>query len=189
MKVDKVIKEKAKLYKENNFSDALQYHIDNDLGLEDSIFRLDSKAYSDLAKEVKDNKPYWSESNKILSGKSAWMAENLDIGKSALFKNRSTKKFETVKLDSPKRGGRRKFYVYRDSGKKNDEGKIIAHKIEWGDPNLSIKNGDTGRAKSFWARHQCDSAQKMNPKSRGFWACYGPSLFAKQLGISSSKPW
>jgi hypothetical protein len=38
-------------------------------------------------------------------------------------------------------------------------------------------------------RHQCDSAKKMDPNTPGFWACYAPSLFGKQLGLSSDNPW
>ena len=29
----------------------------------------------------------------------------------------------------------------------------------------------------------------MNPEKAGFWACYGPTLFGKQLGLKSDNPW
>ena len=70
------------------------------------------------------------------------------------------------------------------------EGNIIAVKIEWGDATgLSIKNDDPGAAASFWARQQCDLKKSMDPLTPKFWACYGPSLFNKQLGLQSDNPW
>ena len=55
--------------------------------------------------------------------------------------------------------------------------------------NLKIKNDDPGRSASFWKRHKCDSREKMDPLKAGFWACYGPSLFGKMLGLQSTNPW
>ena len=84
----------------------------------------------------------------------------------------------------------KKFIVYRDGGKTDKEtGEIVAKKIEWGDPNSTIKNDDPGRAANFWSRHGCDQKKKMDPTKAGFWACYGPTLFGKQLGIKSDSPW
>jgi len=116
------------------------------------------------------------------------MAKNLEVGKAAIYKPRGKDPIK-VKLDSPERGGDKKFIVYHNSGRTDKEGNIIATKIEWGDPNLTIKNDDPGRAASFWARHQCDLQKKMDPSKTGFWACYGPTLFGKQLGLKSDQPW
>ena len=112
------------------------------------------------------------------------MAKNLDVGKKAVYQGKS------VKLDTPKRGGKKKFIVYRDTGRTDADGNTVAKKVEWGDTTgLSIKNDDPGAAASFWARHGCDKAAKMDPTKPGFWACYGPTLFSKQLGLSSDNPW
>lgn len=165
-------------------SEGLKYHLDNDLDITDSVYRIGSKAYTDLFEEVKK---YWDEDNIILNGKSAWMAKNLEVGKKAIFRDRNAGRDLEVELDSPKRGGGKKFYVYHNSGKMKDE-KIVAMRIEWGDTTgLSIKNDDPAAAASFWARQQCDT--KMDPKTAGFWACYSSSLFSKQLGLSSDSPW
>ena len=84
-------------------------------------------------------------------------AKNLEVGKKAIYKDRKSGRTKKVKLDSPERGGNKKFIVYRNTGRTDKEtGEIVAKKIEWGDPGLSVKNDDPGRAKSFWARHQCD---------------------------------
>lgn len=167
-------------------SEGLRYHLENDLDLTDSVYRLGSEAYKNLFEEVKQ---YWDEGNIILKDKSAWMVKNLQVGKKAKFKTEDGKMMD-VELDTPSRGGDKKFQVYRDSGRKDEEGNIIAKKIQWGDTSgLSIKNDDPEAAASFWARHQCDLQKKMDPDTAGFWACYGPSLFSKQLGLSSDNPW
>jgi len=168
-------------------SEGLRYHIENDLDLTDSVYRLGSEAYKNLFEEVKK---YWDEGNIILKDKSAWMAKNLEVGTKAIYHDRDSGRDMHVELDSPKRGGDKKFVVYRNSGKKDDDGNILAKKIEWGDvTGLSIKNADPEAAASFWARQQCDSAGRKDPDTAGFWACYGPSLFSKQLGLSSDEPW
>lgn len=168
-------------------SEELKYHVNNGIGLEDTVFRLGSDAHGKLFEEVKE---YWDKGNIVLNGKGGWMAKNLEVGKDAIYKDRKSGRTTKVKLDSPKRGGNRKFIVYRNTGRTDKEtGKIVAKKIEWGDPKLAVKNDDPGRAASFWARHQCDQKKKMDPNKAGFWACYGPSLFGKQLGLKSTNPW
>ena len=168
-------------------SEELKYHIDNGLGLDDTIFRLGSDAHGKLFEEAKQ---YWDKGNIVLKGKSGWMAKNLEVGKKAIYKDRGSGRTSNVKLDSPSRGGDKKFIVYRNGGKTDEKGNIIAKKIQWGDTSgLSIKNDDPGASASFWARHQCDQKKKMDPNKPGFWACYAPSLFGKQLGLKSTQPW
>jgi len=169
----------------NNVSPELKAHIDEGLDLTNSFFRLGSEAYAKLFEEVKE---YWDKGNIILKGPSGWMAKNLEVGKPAVYKERGGKT-KKVKLDSPERGGNKKFIVYRNTGRTDDEGNVIAKKIEWGDPKLAVKNDDPGAAASFWARHKCDTAAKQDPNKAGFWACYGPTLFGKQLGLKSDQPW
>jgi len=162
-------------------SEGFRYHLENGLGISDSVYRLGSEAYKNLFEETKK---YWDEGNIILNGKEAWMAKNLEVGKDAIYDGKK------VELDTPKRGGDKKFIVYHNSGKKDDDGNIIAKKIEWGDTSgLSIKNDDPGAAASFWARQQCDTKARMDPDKPGFWSCYAPSLFSKQIGLSSDEPW
>ena len=168
-----------------NVSEGLKLHVEEGLDLTNSFFRLGSDAYCELFEEVKQ---YWDKGNIILKGPSGWMAKNLEVGKKAVYKPRGGNQIN-VKLDSPERGGNRKFIVYRNSGRTDKEGNIVAKKIEWGDPKLSVKNDDPGRAASFWARHGCDKKEKMDPNKSGFWACYGPTLFGKQLGLKSDNPW
>lgn len=71
-----------------------------------------------------------------------------------------------VKLNDPFRtpGGPKKFSVYV----RNDRGNVV--KVNFGDPNLSIKRDDPERRKSFRARHNCDDP---GPKWKArYWSCY-----------------
>jgi len=169
----------------NGVSPELKAHVEEGLDLTNSFFRLGSDAYSKLFEEVKQ---YWDKNNIILKGPSGWMAKNLEVGTKAVYKPRGGNQ-KNVKLDSPERGGNKKFIVFRNSGRTDKEGNIIAKKLEWGDPSSTIKNDDPGRAANFRARHGCDKMAKMDPTKAGFWACYGPTLFGKQIGIKSDQPW
>jgi hypothetical protein len=176
----------VKTFEQFEVSEGFRYHMENGLDITNSVYRIGSEAYKQLFEETKK---YWDEGNIILKDKAAWMAKNLEVGKKAKFKSDDGKMLD-VELDSPTRGGDKKFQVYHNSGKKDDDGNILAVKIEWGDTSgLSIKNDDPQAAASFWARQQCDTKGRMDPTKPGFWACYAPSLFGKQLGLSSDQPW
>ena len=161
-------------------SKGLKEHIKKGLGLPDSFFRLGSEAYLEMFQEIK---AYWKKNNIILRGPTKWMVENLEVGEPAIYNG------QRVLLDVPFRGGSKKFTVYHNSGKTDKDGNIKALKIEWGDPNLSVKNHIYKNSSSFWKRHKCDTKEKMNPKKAGFWACYGPTLFASQLDLQTDMPW
>lgn len=172
----------VKTFKDFQVSEGFRYHMENGLDITTSVYRIGSDAYKSLFEETKK---YWDEDNIILSGKAAWMTKNLEVGTKAVDSDG-----REVVLDSPKRGGDKKFIVYHNSGKKDDDDNIIAVKVEWGDTSgLSIKNDDPGAAASYWARQQCDLKKSMDPLTPKFWSCYGPSLFNKQLGLESDSPW
>ena len=176
----------VKTFEDFQVSEGFRYHMENGLDITNSVYRLGSQAYKELFEETKK---YWDEGNIILKDKAAWMAKNLEVGAKAKFKDAGDRMID-VELDTPFRGGDKKFSVYRNSGKKDEEGNIIATLITWGDTSgLSIKNEDPKAAASFWARQQCDLQKKMDPNTAGFWACYGPSLFSKALNLSSDSPW
>ena len=86
-----------------------------------------------------------------------------------------------VKLNSPKRGGSKKFYVYT----KNKKGNVI--KVSWGDAKtgLKVKANDRGAVKSFVARHKCKQA---NDKTTArYWSCRTPRY--KALGVKGGQWW
>lgn len=85
-----------------------------------------------------------------------------------------------VKLNSPKRGGSKKFYVYT----KNKKGNVI--KVSWGDTTgLSVKAKNRGAVKSFVARHKCK--EKNDKTKAGYWACRTPRY--KSLGVKGGQWW
>ena len=69
----------------------------------------------------------------------------------------------SVDLNNPTKGDTKKYKVYV----KNDKGNVV--KVEFGDPNMSIKRDDPARRKSFRARHKCD--QKKDKTTPGYWSC------------------
>jgi hypothetical protein len=86
-----------------------------------------------------------------------------------------------VKLNSPKRGGPKKFYVYVKNPK---TGRV--KKISWGDTSgLSVKAKDRGAVRSFVARHKCK--QKNDKMKAGYWACRTPRY--KALGVKGGAWW
>jgi hypothetical protein len=86
-----------------------------------------------------------------------------------------------VDLNSPKRGGPKKFYVYVKNPKTGN-----VKKVTWGDTTgLKIKSGDPDRVRSFVARHKCKQA---NDKTTArYWACRTPRY--KSLGVKGGAWW
>jgi hypothetical protein len=82
---------------------------------------------------------------------------------------------EGLELNSPKRGGSKKFYVYV----KNDKGNVI--KVQFGGTTgLNAKINNPAARKSFAARHRC--AEKTDKTKPGYWSCRLP-MFSKQIGL------
>jgi hypothetical protein len=66
-------------------------------------------------------------------------------------------------LNNPTQGDIKKYKVYV----KNAKGNVI--KVEFGDPNMSIKRDDPEARAAFRARHNCD--QKKDKTTAGYWSC------------------
>ena len=85
------------------------------------------------------------------------------------------------KLNKPFRtpGGPKKFSVYV----KNEKGNVV--KVNFGDPNMSIKRDSPERRKSFRARHNCDNP---GPKTKArYWSCRQWRAGSKVEGSSSEE--
>ena len=89
-----------------------------------------------------------------------------------------------VELDSPKRGGKSKFYVYvRDPATKN------VKKVPFGAKGMSVKIEDDEAQASFIARHNCKGPEKKDKTKPGYWSCRLPRYW-KELGLKkTSKRW
>ncbi len=72
-----------------------------------------------------------------------------------------------VPLNKPMSGDVKKSKVYVDP---DGDGK--AKKVEFGDPNMTIKKNNPARRKSFRARHGCDDPSVPKPKDKArYWSC------------------
>lgn len=170
------------------FSEGLGYHVQRDIPLAECIYRMGSKAYLEIFNEARKlvqrdllelNDPY-----------DRWFI-NTDLGKTAKFEGKSVLldlpmineveyEGEEVELNSPKRGGSKKYYVYvknPDSGKVNK----VSFGAEGGGQNLSVKFKDKEARDAFASRHNCD--QKTDKTKPGYWSCNLPK-YADQLGLS-----
>lgn len=68
-----------------------------------------------------------------------------------------------VPLGKPMKGDVKKSKVYV----RNEKGNVV--KVEFGDPNMTIKKHIPGRRKNFRARHNCDSP---GPRTKArYWSC------------------
>ena len=169
----------------DNISEGIQYHVRNNLSITESIYRIGSDSYCQMVNELRE---LWSQGKIQVSENDQFILERLKTGTKAVYKPRGGNEKEVV-LDTPEKtpsGDKKKFQVYRDSGKKNDDGVVIAKIIKWGDPNLSVKNCDEKASKSFRARHKC--SEKTDKDTPGWWACH-VHRFWKQLGLECDDPW
>jgi len=187
--------EKMVINESVEISDALKYHVDNNIPLNENIYRIYSESFFDLINEVRDlhNRGIMN-----LSDDDIWLVES-DLGKKVKLSNgeevyldapieideyltEAEHRGRKVNLNSPFRtpGGPKKFAVYV----KTPKGTI--KKVTFGDPNLRIKNSNKGRAKSFRARHNCD--QKKDKTTAGYWSC-NVSRYRKKLGLKTSRSW
>ena len=182
------------LLEDVKISNNLKYHIDNGINLHENIFRIYSKAYFDLIKEVK---VLYENDQIALIDEDAELLET-DIGQFAEYNGKVVKldapfplkkklneveyKGKKVKIGKPFRtpGENKKFAVYV----KTPSGRV--KKVRFGDPNLKIKNNNPARAKSFRARHKC--SEKKDRTKAGYWACR-IGRYAKSVGLSSSRSW
>jgi hypothetical protein len=191
-------KNKMELVKNVRISENLRYHLENDITLNENIFRIYSEKYFDLINEVRE---LYNEDLIRLNDDDEWIVES-DLGKKVLLENgeevwldapiyeedlweiisEAKHRGKNVKLNSPFRtpGGPKKFAVYV----KTPKGTI--KKVTFGDPNLRVRNANKGAAKSFRARHKCD--QKKDRTTAGYWSC-SVGRYAKKLGLKSSKTW
>lgn len=158
---------------------AILFHKENDIPLAQNIFRPHSENYYKLFREAKTLKEsvFLNEFDEYLL--------STDIGELAMYEGvevpldhpliEAEYKGKEVELNDPKRGGKKKFYVYV----KNEKGNVI--KVQFGDTSgLKAKISDPAARKSFAARHNC--AAKKDKTKPGYWSCNLPR-YAAQLGL------
>ena len=190
------LEDKITIKKGTPISKGLQYHIDNEIPIHESVFRMGSKSWMNLLDECRE----LVSEGKMEVGEYDMELLESDAGKTALFEGEvvlidipfieiepemieeAKHRGRNVKLNKPFRtpGGPKKFAVYV----KTKGGGV--KKVTFGDPNLRVRNRNKKAAKSFRARHKC--TQKKDRTTAGYWSC-NVSRYRKQLGLSSSRSW
>lgn len=162
--------------------EALDYHVQNQIPVSQSIFRLYSENFFRLFKTVRALYEE-GEYTPVSEGEEEFL--HTDIGEFALFEGEEVPldlplmEKEDVELNKPKRGGPKKYYVYVKDGDS-------VKKVTWGDTTgLKVKINDPAARKSFAARHKCD--QQNDKTSAAYWACRLPR-YAKELGLQVDNP-
>ena len=159
------------------FSEGLKYHMRENLSLSESVYRPGSKAFFDLINETRARH---LARDVMLSEADIELVES-DLGKWGMYEEREvaldfpiTEEADAmleaeyqgrkVKLSKPKRGGKKKFYVYVKNPK---TGKV--KKVSFGAKGMSTGLRDLKRRKSFKARHNCED--KNDKTTPGYWSC------------------
>jgi hypothetical protein len=179
------------------FTEGLAYHLENDIPLNECVYRPGSDAFFSLIREMRDLAFIGEYSPTPLE--SYYLFET-EIGEFGFYEGKRVPldwpfmpdvleeaeyKGRDVNLSKPQRSpGPKKYRVYV----KNKQGKVI--KVEFGDEKggLTAKIGDPKARASFAARHNCE--QKKDKTKPGYWACRLPR-YAEQLGLKkvSAKWW
>jgi len=153
-----------------NISENLKYHIDNNISICESVFRPGSASHIKLLKEARE---YYINGFLLLEDIDAELFNTTDLGKTAIYEGvevaldlvlEAEYQNKEVELNTPKRGGSKKYVVYVKNPK---TGRV--KKIQFGDPGLNAKVSNPKARKSFAARHRCK--EKKDKTKAGYWAC------------------
>jgi len=175
----------------------LNYHIQNNKGLDENVFRPGSNKFFELFREARD---LYHLGIYKLNENEEFYIKHTELGEFDLYENnfvpldfpminenyieqndylneKSNKnlyKGKKVKLNKPQRGGDKKFYVYTRNPK---TGNII--KVQFGDKNMKTGLNNPARV----ARHRCKT--HANDKTKpSYWSCRLPRYFG-----NSGKQW
>ena len=168
-------------------SKELWYHVNNNISLEECVFRYSSKKYFLLMNEAKS---LMNEGVEFDSKTTALL--ETDLGDFAMYENEEVpldfpmlteapkKKKKDPPIGKPKRGGSKAYYVYV----RNPKTKKIK-KVSFGSGGLRAKINNPKARRAFAARHRCSTANDRT--TARYWSCRLPR-YAKQLGIAASNP-
>lgn len=161
---------------DGNISENLDYHINNNYSISESIFRPGSSAHIALLSEARE---LFFDGELLLSQLDKQLFETTDLGVTAIYQGQlvpldmpleilDLDEAKSPKLNYPTRnsGGTKKYQVYVRNPK---SGNVI--KVTFGDVHggLTAKVSNAKARKSFAARHNCD--KKKDKTTPGYWAC------------------
>ena len=180
---------KIRKFTDNNISESLKYHLDNNKPVTENIFRPGSEAFFNVIKEARE---LFDLGRIDLYDIDKELYESTDIGKFGMFNGElvpldlpmenieelneeAEYKGKEVKLNYPMRSsGPKKYKVYVKNPK---TGRVKV--VNFGDVKggLTAKVNDPDARKSFVARHKCKRKWKPEDKlSAGFWSCRLPKF-------------
>ena len=163
-------------------SKELWYHIENDISLEECVFRYGSKKYFTLMNEAK---ALMNEGTNF-DNKTKALLET-DLGEFGIYEGKEvaldfpmlTEADKKKKpIGKPKRGGPKAYYVYVKDGDK-------VKKVTFGSGGLRAKINNPKARNAFAKRHRCTTAT--DKTTARYWSCRLPR-YAKQLGLSVKNP-
>jgi hypothetical protein len=175
-------------------SEGLGYHLDRNLPLMESVYRIESEAWLDLVNEARI---LWERGDIELEEDDLFLI-GTDAGRTGIYEgeevlldvpfylwddiDEAEYRGRKVDLNKPFRtpGGPRKFAVYT----KNESGNIV--KVGFGQPGMRVNNDDPAKARSFRKRMRCDNP---GPRWKAKWWSCNVARYRKLLGIKSSRPW
>ena len=171
-------------------SENLQYHVNKNIPLFESVFRIGSNAHLSLIREAR--KMYSRDIIDLCEDDVQLIKTN--IGEFAMYEGESVpldlpmlnerkkKKKKKEKKDppigKPKRGGPKAYYVYvRDPKTKRIK------KVTFGSGGLRAKIRNPKARNAFAKRHRC--SEKNDRTKASYWSCRLPR-YASQLGLGAN---
>jgi len=181
---------KKNLIKETTLRENLQYHLENNIPVDDSVLRPGSKSHINL---IRETKRLWKEGRYFATEAEEELFDT-DMGEYAIYEEQTVpldvpmlneyildekkKKKKTPKLGKPSRntGSGKKYKVFVRNPK---TGNVM--KITFGDKKGGLEGNwnDPKARKSFAKRHKC--AQKNDRTKAGYWACRAHKFFGKNV--------
>ena len=165
-------------------SEGLQYHIDKQIPLFETVYRIGSNKHLALIREAR--KMYSRDIINLCEEDEALVKTHL--GEFALFEGEAVPldlpmleaefKGKDVKLNKPKRGGPKAYYVYvRDPKTKRIK------KVTFGSGGLKAKIRNKKARNAFSKRHRCP--EKKDRTKASYWSCNLPR-YASMLGLGAN---
>ena len=175
-------------------SEGLFYHIENNLPINESIYRPQSMMFLKLFVETRNlyeskrlqlceaDQYYFDNTDIGTFGEYNGIKVPLDLPLTEEFLNEvleeADKKKKTPPIGKPKRGGSKKFYVYV-----RDKGKVKKVSFGMAGGGLRAKLNNPKARQAFSNRHNCP--QKKDRTKASYWSCRLPR-YAKLLGFKTT---
>ena len=173
-------------------TEAMRYHLDNNIQIHDNIFRPGSEAHIEL---IAETRILWEKEIITLQDADKRLFENTDLGRFGLYEGQKVpldlpimeveeidedKDKKHPALGKPHRGGSKKFYVYVKDPK-TKRIKKVSFGMAGGALRAKLNNPKARQA--FSKRMNCP--QKKDRTKASYWSCRLPR-YSKLLGFKTT---